>query len=809
MLPNRAGTYELYKSDTDAIANWLANTARRCGYPPDLLADWDARRSDTSQQTPRLKGKACKLAREAATTTNGHATGQEESTPSLPIYVVAVKDFIPLAACIASYKKKPVTVPSEIARSLSRAIALRKGHAAKFQSFGNADEGHDFFISVLEQVRENLQGCMPSRVVDHEASTSERRSNVQDRGLSHVSTLFSHLELEEPSENHVHAHSASTVMASTQNDPVTARYRAERVGTWEEMACAAYCVFEDVAIIRTIINRLWSKYHAGEIDLQAVSLTTNIAVELVRQKEEDFGETFPKNEGFHKLVVPFWLARCPSSDAKPKKEWLKDTLLCTENYHLGDDILLPAFMIMESLHNLMSDWLDDPGQVPVYKPGVSGQRDHSIPRSRKTHTEKFEEDKRALIEIFRPLFLLAATAAETPLGGDELLRGISKMIPGTPVPLWLAFAAQTFLDAQHIMGPATDRAFSELQNEAQRIRLMMGNGFSCHEHKPLRHVPPPNSDDFSSIREMIHVWLDQDLVGSVLESIEQEHDPHVECKNGGHELLKQYPGLCGVWLFKIRLTIQRVGINFTNAWGSMSPCAHLYNAVRHEQLLESAWPGMERAMVLHKSDKIFIGEPPNAIEDYFKRFCLCRGFSATGLSRDSHGKKTGRMRWSQNGPRLLSDGSLALSKIVASRYINETSSHPSNLPAMQKLISPAEFGLEPSSLAFQDVDLLCGLALGLNREVPAMTFDYFALHNGCWDLLNEIRDKVGSSIINEFQHHVEIMNLDDSSQIVSFLLISASKAERTKSKHSSGRVASEAFTKAARIMREMLSSGRI
>lgn len=65
------GNYTTYKKDTDAIANWLATTAKRCGFSPKVLKDSDK----PSDQTPplaqpevestRLKGKARKLAREA------------------------------------------------------------------------------------------------------------------------------------------------------------------------------------------------------------------------------------------------------------------------------------------------------------------------------------------------------------------------------------------------------------------------------------------------------------------------------------------------------------------------------------------------------------------------------------------------------------------------------------------------------------------------------------------------------------------------------------------------------------------------
>jgi hypothetical protein len=57
-------TYRKCKDDTNNITSWLATTAKRCGYQPDLLL---AEAATSGQQTaPKLKGRARKLAGDAA-----------------------------------------------------------------------------------------------------------------------------------------------------------------------------------------------------------------------------------------------------------------------------------------------------------------------------------------------------------------------------------------------------------------------------------------------------------------------------------------------------------------------------------------------------------------------------------------------------------------------------------------------------------------------------------------------------------------------------------------------------------------------
>lgn len=87
-----------------------------------------------------------------------------------------------------------------------------------------------------------------------------------------------------------------------------------------------------------------------------------------------------------------------------------------------------------------------------------------------------------------------------------------------------------------------------------------------------------------------------------------------------------------------------------------------------------------------------------------------------------------------------------------------------------------------------------------------MTFNYFAFHNECWDILSKIRDNLKGTIIND----QGVANVDDLLQLACFLLMNVSQAKitMTKSQRSFDFVPSRGFTKAAEVVEEMLSSGR-
>lgn len=97
-------TYKRYKDDTNNIASWLAITAKRCGYPSDLLTSEAAKKGE--QSAPKLKGRARKLARDAAKAAPSKLQGSpsNNNVPPKKVYTIARKDFITLADFIASSK---------------------------------------------------------------------------------------------------------------------------------------------------------------------------------------------------------------------------------------------------------------------------------------------------------------------------------------------------------------------------------------------------------------------------------------------------------------------------------------------------------------------------------------------------------------------------------------------------------------------------------------------------------------------------------------------------------------------------------
>ncbi|PTB58439.1 hypothetical protein M431DRAFT_492654 [Trichoderma harzianum CBS 226.95] len=123
--PALTSTYKLYKQDTDYVATWLAQTAKAYGYPNALLEIVDMAKPSSK----RLKGKARKEAK-----TRGASRPMQ--TQKIQTYILATKDFVPLAAFIASRADPVIHVPDLIMSMLNRIIEARIHYGQQLNDYG-------------------------------------------------------------------------------------------------------------------------------------------------------------------------------------------------------------------------------------------------------------------------------------------------------------------------------------------------------------------------------------------------------------------------------------------------------------------------------------------------------------------------------------------------------------------------------------------------------------------------------------------------------------------------------------------------
>ncbi|KAL8915636.1 MAG: hypothetical protein Q9172_006818 [Xanthocarpia lactea] len=748
MLPDfLQSTFKTYKEDTNTVASWLAVKARQCGYPADLLTN-----------SYQLKRTARKEAKEGKNSLTGLT------------YVIQVKDFISLAEFIAGFTKPVVQVPHALVKALNRAIELRSLHndwSRTQQSSFESDDAHSYFLGILERTREVLRPRMP--VVDDSisgtfASLSLAAGRPNTQSAEPAGNIFDHLKLEEPTQAFLDA--PEVVQANHARPSNEPRYEAEVVQSPEEKYLAAHCLFQDIRNIRSFLRALWANYRDHQVDLVAASITTNTAVDLVRGLESDFTQQYPDMAGYEEISRLFYAVQCVHRGHHPNYKERADDHFNFKMYDIAEESMLPTYIILSSLQDVIS-----PVHALVYKPGHFGNRDKRTTWAQKPAREKFQDDKLVLLEGFPDLHLLATTSKQKPLAEDDFLRGIRDMEPDRDIPLWLVFAAQCFLDTQHVLEHELDRGYADLKRTATTIKTTIEENLDFHTSLRVTNWPKENDLVMKEMISVIDQWVLKDLLAERARKLR---------KNLGVEqqerfrLLRQYPLLCGLFIFALKSRFQEMGITFVNAWGSVMYTAHLYNAVRQEKLLKTAWKDMEFVIMMQSPEILFIGNVPSNLEEYFKRFLLSMGYSATAFASNRR-TNIGAMA-SARGPRSLKELG-HVDKIFGDRYCNNAAAVAFTWKSIQALVDAkieidsededeAQEGASSEAkqtasgtlvrrsshrgTSIPTLGFLEDLANALHAEQVEMSIDYLLLHRTCWQLLRQVNIACKSKLLEMY-----------------------------------------------------------
>lgn len=473
--PGLLSSYMSYKDDTKIVATWLANNAKRCGYSADLLDRiTDPGSSVASQPSTRLKGKARVQARATAyvkppdaTTSTSNGNAHKVS----PAFIIEVKDFIKLAECIVNCSKPLIKVPRAMVKALDRAITLRKGVGLSSRGSDESDDGHAHFVGVLERTKEVLKPRLPSDVTNDRLTQFSAHPQTNNPAMSeNIKNMFDKLDLQEPSRDSIDGSNAESPVAADKDQKPT--YDVEHEKNVVEEHFAVHCLFKDITNIRNWIIELWAyKYHNGD-NLVAVSITIDTAIGFVRTLEEDLTKQFPSKSDYPHIVDYYYNVSCRLRGQNVNARERPEDPFNFAVHDLLDVLMLPTFTVLNSMEDLMRSGLD------LNSPG---KRDKSTPWIHKSPRDQVEDDCVVLLAALPHLHVWLANFSDRPLGADEFSRGIKQMAPGKPIPLWLVFAAQCFLDAQHQLGDQVEYGYNSLLRNAWLIKKSIEETLDFHK----------------------------------------------------------------------------------------------------------------------------------------------------------------------------------------------------------------------------------------------------------------------------------------------------------------------------------------
>ncbi|TLD38177.1 hypothetical protein E2P81_ATG03852 [Venturia nashicola] len=822
MLPESlVSSYRKYKSDTDHIGNWLAKS---------------------TPAPTRLKGKARKAAKAAATpsTITPPTSTPPTSTPPKKKYVLAIKDFIPLAQHIASKAKGLIEKSSDFAATLDRAISLRKDHSKFYDEnnqnglFSATNKTHEYFIGILEGVRETLQPRL--RYEEREQHTRDYGEAKMPNNPVELNNMFARLDVEEPSEDFLSAPTPSRAAESTSS-PDADEYEVEQSLDIYEILLARHAFITDMNRFRSFIRETWILYKSGATTLEAAAITTNTTLDFARGLDEEYQKYCPTTA--FELIKQFFVSQCILHGEDPNfRERPKDPVNF-RMYDVADAGFLSVYILLDAYTAVML-----PGTLPTYKPGFYGTYNPSSDRTKKSGREKWEEDRIILLEILSDFFVINRMP---PLPAeDEITRSLRPFMSTKVITFSVLMAAQVFLDTHHVLRDHISRGYVDLGQTRSYIEASITHNLKFHE--TLRIVNWPKQNDMI-LKNLVQLQHDFVVVDFIADARRKFRDPFPTIP---FNLLKQHPLFCGTLSFSFKVQFREAGITFVNAWGSVMYTAHLYNAARSEKLLhENRWVDMDLVELLHGSDNFFIGAPPKDVDAYFKHFCLSIGVSATNFAVNRRRTNASRVVASREGPRSLkqnqtvsqifkdrfcmggsgrfdmktADIELILKK-CGSDYFEEITNearaaHAQDTPEMPTNDAPTAAGKKSrkqrtimqqwqNTQTLTPMQLLFSLRSALQDEGAEMVFDYFRLHRTCWLLLRNLKEHLDAELKKIFGAGY----LETESQlpyVVGYIFMAAVKQEAAVpgflKKKRVDFVSNELLKRAADVLEGMLVSG--
>jgi hypothetical protein len=388
-------------------------------------------------------------------------------------YTIAIKDFISLANYIASHTKTRVEVTPDLVATIDRTIAARKEH---FVWNGGddiqSDERHQYFVGVLEEVRTILRPRMSAEALGrNNISTNLVASAMPPGSRDELANKFKDLAVEEPSDDYLNA----PPTPSSSSSPKGPNYQAGLLDQLEEEYFALHCLYKDLNNLRNWISKTWQEYSLGLVGLVAASISTNVALEFARGMSDNLIKSFSKFADAHEAIKTIYLPTCIFRGEDPDCRYRPDDPFNMKMYDVVDCLFIGPFMLLESFLDVLV-----PGTAPLMKPGYYGVYNPESDREKMSDRGKFNEDKILLLELLPDFYLLCYGKSGAMLSEDEFTRGLRTYFGNKKVSIWLSFAAQIFLDINHLLRARSVTGIFELQRAGQYIEKSIEGSLEFH-----------------------------------------------------------------------------------------------------------------------------------------------------------------------------------------------------------------------------------------------------------------------------------------------------------------------------------------
>lgn len=169
---------------------------------------------------------------------------------------------------------------------------------------------------------------------------------------------------------------------------------------------------------------------------------------------------------------------------------------------------------------------------------------------------------------------------------DKFCKGIQNairerfgLVKPKPVPIWLVFATQIFLDILHILQDDRKRGFEDLSQVMCRTYYDIrdyNDITGSSEDEPWTRCKKTGKTP-NDVFDFFHYWV----VGDEIDKLRNLNarmlgQPYVR----PNYYLEIQPLLCGLLIADVTLSVQEIRLRTSNCRGSTVAMAHLYNSAR-------------------------------------------------------------------------------------------------------------------------------------------------------------------------------------------------------------------------------------
>jgi hypothetical protein len=523
--PDLFTTFKQYKLDTEHIAGWLASTAEKCGF---------VRASQSVEKAPKLKGRARKLARDAAKAEKNHKEA--------PQYVIHAHEFLPMAEHISKHTPK-IVAPKGMSMVLDRVIGARTKCTEWFKENSHGDtsinETHAHFTGVISSMSDVLRPCWaPSDTKQDEKKLSGSKGPA-GTPLSSNTNLFEHLELEEiGSDDEVPKSMKSGCSTLVISNLPRASIQLDEKLLEEEFMFAVHTFVDDMQQVRKYLNSIWRSYHGGEIDLLVASVITNTAIDLVRQAERSFESLLkrPKNYPVEKYptgVLPAILYHEHMRDDMQRLDTglvvdLDSTLNPTmeKNVHLcecpsKDFCFHPVFIALKIYCNKVDDVWHRTGKgysVPYGLDTMMGESERIVFAGNidENGADATRDVKRRLLKYLTEM-QAAVCSCQSIFAEDEIMAGVRHMMKKREIPFWAIFGCQIFVDIQDELEDCTVDALKDVRAALHKAQQAHREHCEYVEALPYTVWDSRYDEELQSVLSDQHSWVFADELGKIKE----------------------------------------------------------------------------------------------------------------------------------------------------------------------------------------------------------------------------------------------------------------------------------------------------